>query len=299
MRRFTLLALAAGFAAGVASGQTAPPAAATPDLLPPKTFVQRESSGASSYSLQPTAYSLGVGAARAALARIRSVSGEVSVRMAGGSVFAAAVPGQPLHLGDFLSTDVDSEAVLAFPAGTDVKVAELTQLRVNEMFQDSERARLQVFLRTGRVETTVPEKHLVRTDFSVVTPVATAAIRGTHQLVTHHDGRGTQVEFLSGIGLVESARGRSVQQSAGQKSSASADGEMTTPSEAAAQNAAPDLSPPGRTSSERSAARQGNRLGDRPSGDVSTPVAVAGVTAATQTPPPAAARIHVTVERRP
>ncbi len=268
MTRLAPLVLAALLGAGVALGQSAPVAAGA--------------------------------ATGPALASIRSVAGDVTVRPAGATAFAAATAGQPLRLGDYLSTDVDSEAVLAFPAGTDVKVAELTQVRVNEMFQAPDRARLQVFLRTGRVETTVPEKHLVRTDFSVVTPVATAAIRGTHQLVTHHDGRGTQVEFLSGIGLVEAARGRSVQQSAGQKSSASEDGEMTTPSDTAAQNAAPDLSPPGRTSSERAAARQGNRLGDRPSGDVAAPVAVTGaVTQAAPAAGPAPAHIHVTVERRP
>ena len=51
------------------------------------------------------------------VARVRSLKGDVTVERAGSKTFAPATVGEVLRTGDVLATDVDSNAVLAMPAG--------------------------------------------------------------------------------------------------------------------------------------------------------------------------------------
>lgn len=210
------------------------------------------------------------------VATVKSVRGDVAIKPAAGGDFKPAKPGQTLAIGDFLSTDVESEAVLAFPQGADVKLFELSQVRINEAFLSPDRNKLQLFLRTGKVET-LTTKPLARTDFSVQTPVATASIRGSHQIVGHGAGFGTSVTFLSGVGFTRNSRGLSVDQSAGSKSSVDRDGNLRGPESTARTMATADLSPSGRDEGERQAAQNSTSVGDRQSGDSSSP---AGITSA-------------------
>jgi hypothetical protein len=152
------------------------------------------------------------------VARVQSVSGEVELKKAGAAEYTAVEAGTALGLGDQLVTDVESEAVLKFPQGAEVRVYELSQVRVNEMFVTPDAARLQMFLRTGKVETMTPERSLLRTGFTVKTPVATASIRGSHQLVSHTDVTGTDVFFVRGTGSTRSDNGKTVNQSGGSSS---------------------------------------------------------------------------------
>jgi hypothetical protein len=232
------------------------------------------------------------------IASIKTLRGDVTFRPAGSTAFAAAKAGQALAIGDFLATDVDSEAVLGFPEGAEVKVSELSQVRVNEMFLAPDRNRLQLFLRTGRVETSTPPQALSRTGFSVATPVATASIRGSHQLVTHQDGFGTHVEFLSGSGFTSTPSSMRVLQAAGQKSQVSASGGLSGPLRTSKRASRPSLMSEGHDDSEQSNEGDGGEsggLGDRTSNDPSNPTKLGNSVASSS----GSARLRLTIERVP
>ncbi len=208
------------------------------------------------------------------VATIKSLEGDVTIRTAKSPRYRPAAVGDELRIGDFLATDIESEAVLSFPAGADMRVGEMTQMRLNQMFLAEDRSELQVFLRTGEVETLTPEKTLKRTDFSVVTPTCTASIRGTHQLVKHSDGFGTDVKFLKGFGFTRSAMGTVFNQVAGQAVSVDMASQMAGPEQVSRNAAIPDLSPVGRDAVERKVSTGFNRETNVPPADPSSPSAL-------------------------
>jgi ferric-dicitrate binding protein FerR (iron transport regulator) len=175
--------------------------------------------------------------------------------------------GDALRLGDTLLTDFDSSATLGLPGGNQVKMYEMSQIRVTDVFQSGDLERIRVFLKMGQVETLAPHAPGGRTDFSVTTPTATAWIRGTRQLVSYAEGLGTRVKFLEGYGGTRAPGGRQVRQKAGQKSSVSDKLELTGPEETAKLETVPALTPPGRDDTERDSTRDYNRLNGWPIND--------------------------------
>ncbi len=202
---------------------------------------------------------------------LKSVVGVVTYSPASATNFRVARQGEPLRIGDYVATDFDSQATLRFRDGTEAQLQEMSQVRVDQVLLSGDRARVELYLRLGKLETLSPEAASGRTDFSVRTPTAEAWIRGTHQLVAYAEGFGTRVEFLRGFGFTKSAMGRAVNQYVFQKSRVGMDLDLTGPELYAKQQTVPDFTPHGRDSDERRGARDYNRLTIAPPRDVSSP----------------------------
>ncbi len=218
------------------------------------------------------------------LATVRSVKGDVSVQKAGQKAFAPAAPGMTLALGDAIATDIDSQAVLGLPAKAEVTVYELSQIKINKMFVSPDASKLQLLLRSGRVETAIPEKSLIRTDFSVKTPVATASIRGSREIVAHAVSQGTTVQFLEGHGSTQSNSGRATDVTAGDENAIETDGSLTDAGGIDRRSASPDLLPAGRDNSEKSVSAPAGRFTDRVPGEAAYPSSVSGDQAQSSSP---------------
>jgi hypothetical protein len=117
------------------------------------------------------------------IATITSIVGDVSVKPNGATKYVPASVGMVLRVGDYISTDVGSEASLTIGTGQ-LTVREVSLIRINETIVEPNLQKIQVRLNQGRADTAIPERNLIRTDFSVQTPVAVAAIRGSAMVVS-------------------------------------------------------------------------------------------------------------------
>lgn len=231
-----------------------------------------------------------------AVATLVEVDGDVSLKRAGAEDYDFADGGEELRLGDFLSTDVDSEALLSFPNGAEVRVFELSQIRINEMFLSPDGSKLQVYLRTGTVETVAPPETLIRSDFSIKTPAATASIRGSVQKVGHTDGLGTRVTFSKGHGQTEDNSGRKTSQKKGQTTQSTSKGGLSGATSTSLSGSKQDLSPPGRTPGEKKSMIQGTGLGTGTPRDSTQPDGLQQTATGTAAAP---ARVIVNIRRVP
>lgn len=227
--------------------------------------------------------------------RIKSFTGDVTVRKVGKTGHEQVTVGQGLRLGDMLFTDVDAEARITLGGGAEVLVKEITQILINESLVTADQLKVNLLMKTGQVQTSIPPKALTRADFSVTTPVGTASIRGSEQLIAHSAGIGTTVKLLSGVGASQSANGRSASMKGGDSAKASSSGGLAGPVDMAKAESSPDLLPPGRDSSEKSASAPAGRANDRTLGDPGYPASLSGTQSQSATP----VRIRFQVETRP
>jgi hypothetical protein len=117
------------------------------------------------------------------MANVQEVAGNVEYKSRGGVEYVTLEVAQEIKVGDSISTDVDSGVVLSFGSKGTLRIYELSHIKINEMFKDADLQKLQIFLRTGSVETVSPPETLIRSDFTVKTPVAIAGIRGSDMIV--------------------------------------------------------------------------------------------------------------------
>ncbi|MBI3893275.1 MAG: FecR domain-containing protein [Candidatus Wallbacteria bacterium] len=218
--------------------------------------------------------------------KLTELKGLVNCKPADATGFRAARVGDTLRVGDFLSTDFDSEATIGFPDGTNAKLLEMSQVRVNDIFLSGDASRLALYLRLGRVETLSPQGASGRTGFSVATPTATAWIRGTHQLVAYADGFGTDVQFLRGFGFTQSVTGRGVQQAAGQRARVGGDRKLVGPNQVAKQSTVANLTARGRDDDEVRSATEYHRLSDTELNDPLSPYALIDLVTPLEEPSP-------------
>lgn len=165
----------------------------------------------------------------AAIATVTDVVGDVAVQFAGTAEYVPVTRDTVLHMGDAISTDVDAEVTLMLPGGR-VTISELSQVRVNEMFSTRDVNRLQLRLESGRVETTIPEASLIRTDFTVKCPMSVASIRGSAMIVTVADDGVTNVHTTEDEAFVQgTADSAPLTVPEGQMSTVGADGVASAP----------------------------------------------------------------------
>lgn len=140
-------------------------------------------------------------------AKLTSISGDVSVRRSGGS-FADANRGQELQASDDLSTGPDSSATLTFSDGSTMVVRPLSQISLASLTRQRDNVKVRVNLRIGQVAAKINKTQTETTDYSIKTPTATAAVRGTEfRLISYYPPRGTETELIGGRVLVSGRRG--------------------------------------------------------------------------------------------
>ena len=121
----------------------------------------------------------GIGAGLwAQTAYIRELSGTVELKAPGSDLWRPAKTGDVLEASTVISTGFRSIARLSI-GNSVIAVRPLTRLSLGELAQAGNDETVRLELRTGRVRAEVAPPSEGRTDFRVVSPTATASVRGT------------------------------------------------------------------------------------------------------------------------
>ena len=109
---------------------------------------------------------------------IKQLSGKVEVKGPGATAWVPARVGQQLAKGSFISTGFNSTAVLALGASV-LSVKPLTRMKLEELIAREGTVSTSLFLQVGKVNASVKSAEGLKQDFTVKSPVSTAAVRGT------------------------------------------------------------------------------------------------------------------------
>ena len=108
---------------------------------------------------------------------IKSLKGSVQYKT-DGSGWNDASNGMELPLGAVISTGFRSEAVLDL-GNSEIFIKALTRMSITELSAKNETVNTGLNLRLGRVSADVKTSEGLRHNFTIKTPVSTAAVRGT------------------------------------------------------------------------------------------------------------------------
>lgn len=128
-------------------------------------------------------------------ARIKSVTGDVEVRLPGTTAWQKASKGMMLKEGTAVSSGYDAEAELILADNSVVKVYSLTQIKIDKFFREKAKVKTGINLNIGKVRANVQRVGDEMSDFNVVTPTSVVSVRGTGMDVNESD-RGTNVQSL-------------------------------------------------------------------------------------------------------
>jgi hypothetical protein len=134
-------------------------------------------------------------------ATVERISGKVEYLAAGGRWTPVAV-GDVIPIGATISTGFRSSAVLLV-AGSEISVMALTRMSIEDLAETSDTVTTSLNLRTGKVRASVRSTAGKSTNFTLRSPVSTAAVRGTEFFFDDYrvqviDGI---VEFLSWLNI--------------------------------------------------------------------------------------------------
>lgn len=155
---------------------------------------------------------------------IEEVEGKVEYRSPDGWI--PANPGDELELGTTLSTGFGASALLRIGEST-LRVDQLTRMTIEELIQEEDSIEAEVAMDVGRVEARIRTARERRGEFTVKSPVATAAVRGTD---FSFDGVDLQVA-QDGPVLLRNQYGRTASVGAGQQAKGSSYQPPRTPRE--------------------------------------------------------------------
>ena len=115
-------------------------------------------------------------AAAAEKAVIKSLMGKVEIKT--GSYWKAATEGMELKPGTVISTGFKSNALID-TGSSDIFVKQLTRMSLDELSKSGNTVKTNLNLRLGRIKANVKTAKGLKHDFTLKTPVSTAAVRGT------------------------------------------------------------------------------------------------------------------------
>ena len=113
------------------------------------------------------------------VAVIDSVEGTVEVQLAGESEWQPVEAGHAVPIDARISTGFGAQAVLLVGENASVTVKPLTRLVIGDLAREEGVERSELNLQVGRIEGQVQEADVGNTEFELITPVATASVRGT------------------------------------------------------------------------------------------------------------------------
>ena len=109
---------------------------------------------------------------------IQEIAGTVEIQLPGSAVWESAVQGQSITGDTFISTGFRSYAIISI-GNSSINLRPLTRLSIAELSTRSGTETINVGLQAGRIRADVHPPAGTRTSFVVVTPPATASVRGT------------------------------------------------------------------------------------------------------------------------
>ncbi len=108
---------------------------------------------------------------------ITSVKGNVQYREGAGA-WNSVSEGMNVPLGAVISTGFKSEAVIDL-GNSEILVKQLTRMSIKELSENNKTVKTDLNLRLGRIQADVKTSEGLKHDFTIRTPVSTAAVRGT------------------------------------------------------------------------------------------------------------------------
>ena len=109
---------------------------------------------------------------------IRELAGTVELQQQGSAVWEKAVQGQTVTPDTIISTGFKSNAVISI-GDSRISVRPLTRLSITEISARAGTETINVSLQAGRVRVDVNQPARTGSSFNVISPVATASVRGT------------------------------------------------------------------------------------------------------------------------
>ncbi len=119
---------------------------------------------------------------------IKDVSGKVEIKAPGGT-WKKAAAGMKISKGDYISTGFNSQAVLLL-GESQVIVKQLTRMELEKLVEKEGTLSTGLNLRVGRVRAEVKSTKGLKQNFTLKSPISTAAVRGTS---FEYDGRNLTV----------------------------------------------------------------------------------------------------------
>lgn len=111
--------------------------------------------------------------------RIKSMKGDVDIRLPGGIEWKRASQGMVIKEGTQISTGYGAEAELQLADSSIVNVYQLTQIGIDKFFRERAKVKTNINLKIGRVKAKVQRIEDELSDFDVVTPTSVVSARGT------------------------------------------------------------------------------------------------------------------------
>ena len=152
---------------------------------------------------------------------ITDVSGRVELRRPGGN-WKTAVPGMLLTKGSYISTGFNASARLEM-GETVLLVKQLTRMQLEELMETEGLQTTRFFLTVGKVRAEIKTAEGLRHNFTMKSPISTAAVRGT---IFEFDT--ITVTTKHGIVAIITPMGRTIQILAGEKGSSTGNRKVTT-----------------------------------------------------------------------
>jgi hypothetical protein len=144
---------------------------------------------------------------------VKEITGKVEIKAPGATAWLPAKPGQQLARGSFISTGFNSTAVLALGPSV-LSVKPLTRLQLEELIAREGTVATSLFLKVGKVNAEVKTTEGLKQDFTVRSPVSTAAVRGTE-----FEFDGLTVRVINGMVYLINTTGQSRGVAQGEQSS--------------------------------------------------------------------------------
>jgi hypothetical protein len=108
---------------------------------------------------------------------VSSATGKVQYRIKG-STWIDVSNGMQIPIGAVISTGFKSEAVLDL-GSSELLIKQLTRMSIQELSENNKIVRTDLNLRLGRIRANVKTSKGLKHNFTIKTPVSTAAVRGT------------------------------------------------------------------------------------------------------------------------
>jgi len=131
-------------------------------------------------------------------AKIVDFFGEVKIKKAGGEKTFSAFKGMGLTQGDGINTDKGAWVILELDGDKEIKIAEKTQITINEFLQSDNGVESSSFqLRSGEIWSNIKNELSPGSKYEIRTPTAVMGVRGTRFSTNYQEGK-IQVNVISG-----------------------------------------------------------------------------------------------------
>lgn len=167
--------------------------------------------------------------------RVTQIVGEAEVTKASGETLQLR-GGETLDPLDRIVTGMDSTVQLVFADDSMVVVRELSDIKIAEFTSGEDTTRTRLWMKAGEVSAELlHKKGAAASDFSIKTPTATCAVRGSSTTL-RVDGDRTEMATTSGRVDLISDNGQIQQQTAGQEGNVDSSGDLNNDTELRTQN---------------------------------------------------------------